>query len=316
MSALVETSAPMTWPAAVSPLVADALDGPPSLRRVLGSFPTCVYIALGRHDRVLAVHTPDAVPLPIGLRLAVPVRLDDTARPGDLVAVGGGRVRLPGGDVVAVRWSRPKQVGVSRASPARACRLLGSLAVSGHAGARAAADASDGLAAVAHHLAVSAVGGGPVEAATDRLVGAGRGLTPSGDDLLCGILLTLRAFEGGSTWALGSVQRATLSRLHRTTSISAALVAAAANGWAAPDVVRLLALLGGRPPLDRGELAAVWHRVSTIGHTSGVDLLAGVAATLTALMALTAGTPPSRFAGPTHEMKAIGGPAQRGAVGA
>ena len=81
-----------------------------------------------------------------------------------------------------------------------------------------------------------------------------------------------------------------LSRLHRTASISAALISAAAQGWAAPDVVRLLALLGGRLPPRPAELCAVWHRVQCIGHTSGADLLAGVTATVTALACLAAPT--------------------------
>ena len=47
--------------AAVSPLVAGALAGPATRRRVLGVFATCVYVELGAHDRVLALLTADAL---------------------------------------------------------------------------------------------------------------------------------------------------------------------------------------------------------------------------------------------------------------
>ena len=39
------------WPAAVSPLVVEAVTGPVREARVLGAFPTCVYLALGKQDR-------------------------------------------------------------------------------------------------------------------------------------------------------------------------------------------------------------------------------------------------------------------------
>ncbi|NUR17698.1 MAG: hypothetical protein HOQ13_15530 [Dermatophilaceae bacterium] len=57
-------------PASVSPLVAAEVAGPPRRRRVLAAFPTCLYVELGSHERVLAVLASDAVALPIGLRLA------------------------------------------------------------------------------------------------------------------------------------------------------------------------------------------------------------------------------------------------------
>ena len=281
MNALVLAPADVSWPAAVSPFVAPLLNGPARLRRVIGAFTSCVYVEMGAHERVIAVHTPDAVQLPIGVRLSGPVRLDELVCPGDLVTVGGGRVRLPGADVVAVRRSRLGRVGAGGGTASRAWHSLGVVVP----GAELRPD-PDGLDAVAHRLCTAAVTGRPVQALVDQLVGAGRALTPSGDDLLCGILLTLRAFAGPTTGALEAAQRAVLSRLHGTTSISAALIVAAARGWAAPDVTRLLALIGGRRPPHPAELSAVFHRLPCIGHTSGADLLAGVTATVTALMSL------------------------------
>ncbi|OFE14799.1 hypothetical protein BA895_08980 [Humibacillus sp. DSM 29435] len=270
-----------SWPAAVSPLVAAWIDGPPRGRRVLSAFATCLYVELGSHDRVMAVHTPDAVQLPIGVRLSGPVRLNDLVHAGDVVTVGGGRVQLPGADVVGVRRSRPVRVGLGGGTAPSAWRSLG-LALPG-AGLR---DDLDGLDDVATRLCVAALTGRPVQAGVGRLVGAGRGLTPSGDDLLCGILLSLRAFERPPHGAHSALKRAVLSRLHRTTSISAALISAATQGWAAPDIVRLLGLLAGSVPPRPTELCAVWNRAQCIGHTSGADLLAGITATVTALTSL------------------------------
>ena len=57
---------------------------------------------------MLPVLSEDALRLPTGLRLARPAR--DIAwgvTAGDDVAVGGGRVRLPQRDIVAVRTWRP-----------------------------------------------------------------------------------------------------------------------------------------------------------------------------------------------------------------
>ncbi|MEO6999273.1 MAG: DUF2877 domain-containing protein, partial [Terracoccus sp.] len=188
---MVELPVVAWWPAAVSPLVEAAVEGPLRRARVLGAFATCVYVELGRHDHVLAVHTPDAVQLPIGLRLAGPLRLDSTARSGDLVTVGGGRVRLAGADVVAVRRSRLSRVRPGGTAALPASRWLGLVGPGGDTRVD-----RDGLDAIARRLCVAASNGRPVDAEVDRLLGAGRGLTPSGDDLLCGILLTLRAFAG------------------------------------------------------------------------------------------------------------------------
>jgi hypothetical protein len=133
--------------------------------------------------------------------------------------------------------------------------------------------------------------------AAARLVGAGRGLTPSGDDALCGILLTLRAL--GHMDAHAAVVTPVRARLGTTTSISAALLAAAVDGWAAPPVVRVLVRLARDPrrnPLDPEDLDV--RAVLAIGHTSGADLLTGVVATLDAVTATEALHPHDRQGAP------------------
>ena len=99
-------------PAAVSPLVAAEVAGAPRRCRVLAAFPTCLYLDLGAHERVLAVLASDAVALPIGLRLALPsTEVRWGVEPGAHVVVGEGRVRLPRADVVA----RPAAAAGARA---------------------------------------------------------------------------------------------------------------------------------------------------------------------------------------------------------
>jgi hypothetical protein len=258
--------------AAVSPLVAGALAGPPTPRRVLGVFATSVYIDLGAHERVLALLAADALHLPIGLRLAQPAStLSWGVQPGDDVLVGAGRVQLPGAEVFAARLARPARVLPRAGLPTGAAvDLLPDAGVLGE---------------LSHDLTTAALTGRPVDDAVLGLVGAGRGLTPSGDDALCGVVLALASTgHPCAATALAAVRDAMLPALGRTTSISAALLMAAASGYAVPDVVRLVHHLGeGGPGADRTAYGLVVERVLGIGHTSGRDLLAGVSGALHAL---------------------------------
>ncbi len=284
-------------PAAVSPLVAAEVAGAPRRCRVLAAFPTCLYVDLGAHERVLAVLASDAVALPIGIRLALPsTEVRWGVEPGAHVVVGEGRVCLPRADVVAVRPLRP---GLVR--PA----------------ARGAGTASDlpepgVLGDLAHDLTAAALAGRSPEAGVRGLVGVGRGLTPSGDDALCGVLLTLAAVDvPEARRARSAVVAAVRSALSRTTSLSAALLVAAGEGYAVPGVARLVTLLvgagsigrndrpepvpGGGPrgsvrplgpstdPTSLTNLSDLVGRVLAIGHSSGRDLLSGVSGALRAV---------------------------------
>jgi hypothetical protein len=282
--------------AAVSPLVAGAIAGPATPRRVLGVFATCAYVELGAHDRVLALLTADALHLPIGLRLGVPSTAHAWAvEPGDEVVVGAGRVVLRTQEIVAARLARPSRVGAARWTPrpGDADRLpdpgvLGELT---------------------GDLTTSALAGRPLDAALWGLVGAGHGLTPSGDDALCGMLLALASVDHpDAARALGRLRAEVRPALRRTTSLSAALVVAAASGYAVPDVVRLVALLAGAGSTGRNDVAETGsgaepggsirpldprpgptayaiavEQVLAIGHSSGRDLLAGVSGAVLAM---------------------------------
>lgn len=112
----------------------------------------------------------------------------------------------------------------------------------------------------------------------DGLVGAGPGLTPSGDDFVCGLLVGLHALERGDL--AGRVFAAVLP-LFRTSGnpISTAHLLAAAEGAAAAPLHDALAALAagcGR------ELPAALKRLDATGHCSGWDALTGLVVALRA----------------------------------
>lgn len=117
-----------------------------------------------------------------------------------------------------------------------------------------------------------------------ELVGLGGGLTPSGDDYVGGALfarrlLAARGFADGTAWrrAAGAVLTAARTRTH---PISLTLLGdlAAGLGWA-PLHELVHALAAGTPT------AAAAQRLSSLGHTSGWDVLAGLGAGLGELLA-------------------------------
>ncbi len=119
-----------------------------------------------------------------------------------------------------------------------------------------------------------------VRAAT-LLVGLGPGLTPSGDDLLGGLFLTLSALNRTALRdALWDGLAPEMDLL--TTGFSGAHVAAAADGLAAERVhLALNALLTHDAATLPGHLDAL----RAIGHCSGCDTLAGIVLALDAVLA-------------------------------
>ena len=253
-------------PGAVAVLTSAMLEGAPLPAVVLGVHDPALYLDVA--GRVLPVITSDAVPLAPALRLAVPtgrVRWEVSA--GDVVTVGGGRIVLPGFEVAVARTWRPARVRRVRGAAVR-CSLQtwggsGWLAD----GIRATLDDHDH-----DHDHGDGVGG---------LLGRGQGLTPSGDDALAGILLVRHAV--GRAAPLAAAVR---SRLATTTAVSAALLDAAAEGYAAREVVALVdAALAG----DDATVSRALPAVLAIGHTSGADLVAGIAGAVLHLTDTTTG---------------------------
>ncbi len=109
-----------------------------------------------------------------------------------------------------------------------------------------------------------------------RLAGLGGGLTPAGDDFLCGAMLAAWLWHPAPEAVCGAVADAAAPR---STALSAALLRAAGRGECAADWHRLLAALAGlsssAPPGEQGEMEAALRAVLAHGATSGADALAG-----------------------------------------
>ena len=285
MTASVTASEPL-WPAAVSERAAGLVHGPARWAKVLGTFPTALYLQVGGHARVLPVVTPDGLRLPTALAVATPLpTVGWGVQPGDDVVVGGGDVLLPGLTIRAVRTWRPHQVQTALVPSGLLAYPFASLPL--------------GWRAPSHRLTDALVTDDrdTLTAGVHALVGTGPGLTPSGDDVLCGILLGLRLHPHVSDTLVDRLWQAVLPRLTTTTSLSAALLTEAAQGYAVAPVVRLaeaLAGTGSTDPVDHGdpgdptEVDAAVQAVLAIGHSSGADLLGGLAGCLDALDALDA----------------------------
>ena len=98
-----------------------------------------------------------------------------------------------------------------------------------------------------------------------RLVGRGDGLTPLGDDVLCGWLALHRA-AGRATLVVDAAVRSLLSR---TTLLSATLLECALHGEVLPEFGAYVAAIGTPDEPDRAAALAA------VGHTSGAGLLYG-----------------------------------------
>ena len=111
-------------------------------------------------------------------------------------------------------------------------------------------------------------------AAVPELVGRGSGLTPSGDDVLCGWL----AVHHAAGVAVPDVERAVSSSLRRTTTLSATLLDCALHGEVLPEFARMVRSLG-----SSADIGPAIDEVARIGHTSGRALLLGADLALSSL---------------------------------
>ncbi len=98
-----------------------------------------------------------------------------------------------------------------------------------------------------------------------RLVGSGAGLTPYGDDVLCGWLAIHRAARHPTPDLDAEVRRL----LPRTTMLSATLLDCALRGEVLPEFAHFVAALGS--PHESAAAATL----TAVGGSSGAGLLAG-----------------------------------------
>lgn len=106
------------------------------------------------------------------------------------------------------------------------------------------------------------------------LLGRGAGLTPEGDDVLAGALVTAHATADPRLDAWCEATREALAT-RRTTAVSRGMLHHALDGYATPQLADLLTAL-----CRGGDLAGPLARLHTLGHTSGDALLDGVVHTL------------------------------------
>ena len=129
-------------------------------------------------------------------------------------------------------------------------------------------------------LSASAIAGDPIGAAwaASSLLGLGPGLTPAGDDALCGFMLGRRLSGEGTSTADGAINRIASSAAGRTSDVSAVQLELAAGGRFGE------ALLGVATALCAGKLpiASATARCLAEGATSGADGLLGLVAGLRA----------------------------------
>jgi len=114
--------------------------------------------------------------------------------------------------------------------------------------------------------------------ALSKVVGRGPGATPSGDDVLVGVLAVLTSPHSGMAGARAAelLGRSLLPLLSTTTDVSGHLLRQAANGLFCRDVHELVsALIGAPSPRELGEMV---HRVLDTGATSGADICEGLLA--------------------------------------
>jgi len=277
-------------PALASIGIADLLRGPLRPATVISIFPTAIYLRTDpplssergrveaptrRQSGVVAILTSDASRLPLGAILHRP----STDRPlissrGPLHAfLGEGRITVGPLTVRASGWwdPRPRLPSVHpallpegmrelratvsermhspvRDVPVKLCGQLGAL--------RAALRRNDVTSALR---------------AAQRMIGLGPGLTPAGDDLLCGMLagLTLLGHPQADRIGAGILALAP----GRTTDLSLSLLRHATLGQVNSELGSVIQALAGT-----GRLPGALQRLFAVGHTSGIALGLGLSA--------------------------------------
>lgn len=306
-------------PAALSP-VTPPLAAAERAWTVAGIHAAGLYLTApaGSRIRVVPVIGTGAYDLPTAVRTRVPAAVFTAGlRIGDRVATAPDRLLLPAAELRIMRMWRPQRISPAPTPPP----TLGTAAAPGAAAAlgTAGADLPAALAALQPGIADAAssaeqivrtaltgsrdseTGTGPRSAALAEqiaaLIGRGPGLTPSGDDVLCGIALALRLRSAWDT--LDRFRTALTPQLSSTTAISASLLETALDGWCTTPVAKALSAA------QSSDSAAFAQHLGGIGHTSGHDLGAGVLAAcrvLTQPSPQPAGGSPDRTEGEVHAL--------------
>ncbi|MFI7421469.1 DUF2877 domain-containing protein [Nonomuraea sp. NPDC049684] len=263
---------------AASTAVRPVLEAPRSPARVLAAFSAGIYLEV-RTDcepSVIALITGEAARLPNSVLLATPL---PQVTVGDDASVGDRGIELGSLSLGVRRWWDPAPA----LGPVDPLSLAG-VVLDGPG--RPGLAGNDAVELLARSCAQARLLGAVT--AAERLVGLGPGLTPSGDDVLAGLLVTLRHL-GTATGTRRAVWLAdwlaatvTYDARTRTTPISATLLHCAARGEASPEVTGVLRGIAGRQALE-----PALRRLHRLGHTSGADLAQGISIGLASVRALS-----------------------------
>lgn len=272
---------------AASTALRQVLESPRRPARVLAAFPSGIYLEVRTElePHVVAVVTGSATRLPNAMVVTGPI---PRAAVGDEAHVGDGSIEVGRLSLRAGRWWNPAPV----LGPVDPVRLAAALPVMTEL-----CDRSARRPGLEGHGAAGLLAEGCAQAslvrgvmAAEQLVGLGPGLTPSGDDMLAGLLVALRhlgtaAGAPRAGWLAGWLAAAvTFDARGRTTPISATLLHCAARGEASGEVLAVLRGLAGRQALE-----PALHRLLQLGHTSGADLAWGMRIGLAAVVSLGGG---------------------------
>jgi hypothetical protein len=235
---------------------------------VVASTPPALYL-MAADGTMLCLASATAVRVPCAMVLeskGLPPQLPE----GTIATVGAGVLSVGATTFRAGRWWRPPRPrGLGATPPAR---LAG--AVRWLTGRVADPLDAPGRAAVADLVEALAVGERP-DPAVARLLGRGPGLTPTGDDVLAGALVTLTALGSPLAASLGAA--VTAAAPDATTTVSAGLLRHAAAGECIPQLEELLSAIGhGTDDPAAGALARAAGALLAVGHCSGAGLLHGV----------------------------------------
>jgi len=258
----------------------------------LGVSRGALYLKTAGSPGTLALLAHDAVRLPCGLMLtttSAELPLTSVAHPSARFVVGDGAVSWtgPAGPVVvrAVReWApaRPARGEVSASAVAAVRRMVSGAVVSGavlseavlsEAGSRGADPGA--LSPQLPDLGAAAADRATAEVVAARLLGAGPGLTPGGDDVLAGFLAGAAAF-GIEATALH--EAASVLAPARTTALSAALLWHAARGECIDELAGVAAVLTSQRWRGPEQARSAVSRLLRVGHTSGAALALGLVA--------------------------------------
>jgi Protein of unknown function (DUF2877) len=217
----------------------------------------------------------DKADLPFGIRVASADFDVLGFRRGDPVNVRAGFVSIGSGSTrrvvdcrTAPRWL---PAGHNKTEPGLAGRLA---VVATAASDRSWHESALMAQAIKSALEVSAALGDVLA----KVVGRGPGSTPSGDDVLVGILAVLNSPHSGAAGARAakSLGRAILPLLWTTSDVSGQLLRQAMKGLFSRDVHELVMALLGNPPPE--QLRNTIQRVIETGATSGADTCMGLLA--------------------------------------